>query len=309
MSDLFQYKALFAGLGGLLVLSLVFFIFSIFSVRKIRQEAEEDWAYQVSENMQDLRLNKEGYVRAFTKVHAPRKLKYLSGMLAALALLTLPAFALIERALHYLWILSGQSRVFEPPFLVWQFFVYFSILAVWISIASFFHRRYHRTSPGTMRDVLISEHEKFTPDKPLIVGPNPARLAATDYGENGREALRIVFEDALRLTRQANKSWQDTEFVYDQYSDGSDMVIQVFLPNEQGQYIHDIHPFFFPGKFARADDKPRHFLVLRVLPNPYKALEMVRTSGLDLIKSSGGKTERICSFSLPFLDIYMYRGN
>ncbi len=309
MTDLLQDKSLFLALGGMLALAAILYVTSLVLTRKIRREAEDDWDYQVRENMQDLRLDRDGYIRAYTTVHAPRKLRYIAGALAALALLAIPAFTLIERFLHYVWIWSGQSRVFEPPFLVWQFSIYFSILAFSISVVWLFHRRYYLGLPGQMRDALIRERMEFIPDKPLIVGPNPAQLDVRDYGADGRESLRVLFEDALELTRSIHENWAGSGYVRDTYSDGSDMVIEVYMPDENGRFNPATHPFFFPGKFARANDKPRHFLVLRLLPDPYKACQIVLSSEQKLTKTSGGERSRVCSLSLPYLDIYIYQSH
>jgi len=56
-----------------------------------------------------------------------------------------------ERGLNFIYNLSGQSRVIEPGYLVWQFFLFFGMIAVWVSIAYFVAKRYHRKAPGNLQ--------------------------------------------------------------------------------------------------------------------------------------------------------------
>ena len=47
------------------LLALVFALRTWVTSKNLEQEARGDWAYQVSENMQDLRLTEEAFVRAY----------------------------------------------------------------------------------------------------------------------------------------------------------------------------------------------------------------------------------------------------
>lgn len=170
MQAFLQNPVLAWGLFGLLAVAGFFAVLARIQANKIKQEAQADWAYRVREDMQDLRVGQDGYARAYCAAHTPRKAKTIAKILAALALLTVPAFALIERVLHYIWMWSGQSRVFEPPFLVWQFSIFFSILACWIAIIAFFLRRHYRHSPKLMRDLLLEERQLYTPKKSWLSG-------------------------------------------------------------------------------------------------------------------------------------------
>jgi hypothetical protein len=69
------------------------------------------------------------------------------------AILIITPFAMIgfEAGLNLMYNLSGQSRVIEPGFLVWQFFLFFGIIAVWVGIAYLSARHYHRNAPGSLQ--------------------------------------------------------------------------------------------------------------------------------------------------------------
>jgi len=47
--------------------------------------------------------------------------------------------------------LSGQNGVIEPGYLVWHFFLFFGMSAVWVTIACHAAKRYHRTAPGSLQ--------------------------------------------------------------------------------------------------------------------------------------------------------------
>ncbi len=308
MAFLKQNPWFFAALAFLMLLAGVFYGLHRIARRKILAEAEADWAYRVRENMQDLRVDRTGYVRAFTRAHAPRKTKYIAMALASLALLTLPAFAVLERVLFYIWRATLPSRVFEPPFLVWQFSIFFGILISWVGIVGYFVRRYHKRAPKLMRDELLIERSFYTPDKALIVSPNPGHLNVEDYGVDGLEKLSHVFENVLGLTKTENMNWAGSQHHCLSFSDGGEARINLHFPAAGQQFSQTTHPFFFKGVFARADDKPRKVTVLRIVENPWQALQAVRKSGLKLEKSSGRENSRMCSFVLPHLEVFLYRG-
>ena len=57
------------------LLAITFALRMYFISKGLEQEARNEWAYQVSENMQDLRLTEDAYVRAYMKINAPRDRK------------------------------------------------------------------------------------------------------------------------------------------------------------------------------------------------------------------------------------------
>ena len=135
-------------LAAIAVLAAIFGLRTWLAYRRLTAEAEAEWDYQVSENMQDLRLTKTAFVLAYRKVNAPRTSLYFASAFAAILLLTPIAFGLINFGLYGIWKLTDESRVFEPGYLVWEFSIFFALIAVWALIGANVARRYHRNAPG-----------------------------------------------------------------------------------------------------------------------------------------------------------------
>ncbi len=309
MAGVFRDIPFFGGLVVVAILMAVFALRTWIQARKLEQEAQEEWAYRVSENMQDLRLTKDGFVRAYTKVHAPRGSKYIAMTLAAVLVLTIPAFALLQLAIHGIWQISGQSRTFEPPFLVYQFFIFFGIIGLWIGLIGWFTKRYYRLAPGLMRDELIYERAGFIPTAKLTVGPNPVQLDVRAFGKNTAKARKVgqtIFADALGLGKQTDKNWHNSGHGCDVYSDGSEMAINIHFPAKGGEFDQESHPFFFAGKFARHDDKQTRYTIIVLSPDAYAAFEKIKATGIVMNKITGSKTSRMCSFSSANMDIFIY---
>lgn len=125
--------------------------------RAVAKDAEADYTYKFSEGMLDKRLSREGYIRAYKRYNNPRSTAFVGIGMASILLLTVPAMLLIQFIYENVWQLSGQSRMFEPGFLVWQFVLFFSILGIWTTIGYLTARRYHRFAPISLRDEILKE--------------------------------------------------------------------------------------------------------------------------------------------------------
>jgi len=132
-------------------LALIFGVRSFLGWRRVRRDAREDYEYKRSNGMVPDNLDQETYERIYRRVHGPRGPLHVAG--AMIAILGVTPFAMwgFERGLNLIYNLSGQSRVIEPGFLVWQFFLFFGMIAVWVSIAYFVAKRYHRNAPGNLQ--------------------------------------------------------------------------------------------------------------------------------------------------------------
>ncbi|MBL4854170.1 MAG: hypothetical protein JKY25_08030 [Robiginitomaculum sp.] len=293
---------------GLVVVSILAAIFALrtwLQTRRVAQDAQADWDYRVSENMQDLRLTQDAYVRAYTKVHAPRAAKYITMTLTAVLVLTVPAFTLLQLAMHGIWQISGQSRTFEPPFLVYQFAIFFGIIGLWIALIGWFTKRYYRDAPGLMRDELIYERAGFMPDAKLTVGPNPTHIDCLVFSENtvdGRKISQIIFANALGLTQKTDDNWQDSGQICDVYSDGSGMNVHIHASTSEEGFNKDTHPFFF----TRDYDKEIRYTIIVLSPDAYGVFDEIRGTGIQMDKITGSKTSRMCSFSCGKMDIFIY---
>jgi len=310
----------FWGLVALAVLAAVIGLRAWVLSKNLAQEAEQEWDYQVSENMQDLRLNKEGFVRAYTKVHAPRGWKLTALAIATLVGLSVPAFALIQFILFKVWRdnlnevskmpqFKGRLEVISDPVLVWQFSIFMSVIIFWVLVVGWFIRQYYKGAPGLMRDALIFERAGFTPQAKLTVGPNPAHFDAREFNsgdQQGREVLAEIFTEALGLNKRTEPNWQGCGHDCDIYSSGTDMEICVHIEVNESEFTQDTHPFFFAGDFARHDDKPFLYTVISQAPNAYAAFEKTRATGIEMNKSSATKTSRHCDFTSSTLEVFIY---
>jgi hypothetical protein len=293
-------------LAAIAALAVIFGLRTWLAYRRLTAEAEAEWDYQVSENMQDLRLTKTAFVRAFRKVSAPRASLYLAGGLAAILLLTPIAFGLINLGLYGVWKASGESRVFEPGYLVWEFSIFFAIIAIWALIGANVARRYHRNAPGLMRDELIYERAGFMPKKRLTVGANPAHIEADTKGGASRADYRKIFEGALGLNCTTEKGWNGTPHDCDIYGDGSEMKICVHSPAGGTEIGAATHPFFFETAHAREDDIQTRYSLIFLISRAHDAFEKIAKHGLPMSDIVGGETSRLRSFSHETLDVFLY---
>jgi len=314
----------------LVVLGLIALIFAVrayLGYRRLPAEAADDWDYQVSQNMQELRLTKQAYVRAYKKVNAPRGALYIACVFAAIVVLTPLAFALINSVLWSLWSASGdpieiklgagnikesvESLTYEPGNMVWGFFTFFGILGIWAFIAAMAARRYYRNAPGLMRDELIYERGGFHPTTPLTVGANPAHVDASNLPAADSKPLRDIyaemFEVALGLSRETDKNYAGSGHSCDIYSDGSGMQICVHIRKKgSAEFGQDTHPFFFKDEFAREDDKENKYTIIALLENAQQTFTKVKKTGITMDKITGSDTSRMRSFQHENLEIFLY---
>ncbi|MBL4870247.1 MAG: hypothetical protein JKX72_04775 [Robiginitomaculum sp.] len=289
-------------LAVLAVLSLVSGGRAWFSYRKLTQDAQADWAYQVAHNMQDLRLSEQSFVNVYRKVNAPRLPLYLAIGSALILGLTPIVLGLLNVLLWGLWRLNDSSRVFEPGYLVWEFFIFFGLIAFWALIGASVARRYHANGPGLMRDELIAARQDFQPTQPLIIGPNPAHILAN----SNLEAYKKMFVDALGLRHSQDKNWQGLGHICDMFTDGSDMQICVHNLSNDAAFDKATHPYLFAHTHAREDEDAIRFTIIRQMQNINTAFERIAGLGLELEKITGHKTSKMRSFSHKNIDAFLY---
>ena len=289
-------------LALLAVLALLFGGRAWFSYRKLTQDAQVDWAYQVDHNMQDLRLSEQSFVNVYRKVNAPRLPLYLAIGSALIFGLTPIVLGLLNVLLWGLWKLNGSSRVFEPGYLVWEFFIFFGLIALWALIGASVARRYHANGPGLMRDELIAARQEFHPTQPLIIGPNPAHILVN----SNLDIYKEMFVDALGLRHSQDKNWQGLGHVCDVFTDGSGMQIYVHSLPKDADIDHVAHPYLIAHTHAREDDEVTQFTLIRQMQNINTAFERIAGLGLELEKITGHKSSKMRSFSHKNIDVFLY---
>lgn len=133
------------------VLALIFGVRALLAWHRVGRDAQEDYAYKKSNGMVPDTLDRESYQRIYRKAYSPRGLMHVAGAMIAILIATPIAMFIFEPFLNWIYNLSGQSRVIEPGYLVWQFFLFFGMIAVWVTIAYYIAKRYHRTAPGSLQ--------------------------------------------------------------------------------------------------------------------------------------------------------------
>jgi len=161
-------------LWAVVLLALIGLLYSLrayIGFRDVARDAEEDYDYKQERRMLDGRLSRDGYIRVFKRLHNPRRPAYIATGIFAILVLTWPIMGALSVLLEQLYQLSGQNRVFEPGFLVWQFFIFFGIIFSWTAISYTIARRYHLHAPGTPQyemDQEAKEEKTGQRDKPVI---------------------------------------------------------------------------------------------------------------------------------------------
>jgi len=147
-------------LGMVALLALIYGVRAFIGYRKVAQDAQTDYDYRSGENMLPKHITHDGFIKAYKRHNNPRGSAYMAAGLSAILILTAPALMIIQFLLHQLWLLNDKSRVFEPGFLVWQFFIFFAIIAVWAGIAYITALKYHAGSSISLEDELAKKTGK-----------------------------------------------------------------------------------------------------------------------------------------------------
>lgn len=135
-------------LGGI---ALIFGVRAALGWRQVRSDARADYEYKLANGMMPDTMDRETYEQIYRRVYNPRGPIHVAGAMLAILVVTPIAMLVFEAALNFIYNLSGQSRVIEPGFLVWQFFLFFGMIFVWVGIGYLAARRYHQTEPGSLQ--------------------------------------------------------------------------------------------------------------------------------------------------------------
>jgi len=154
----FLGNSIFWFLGLILVIGLLYGLRAFLTWQTVKRDAVNEYELRAANSV--LSIKREAYINAYKRTYAPRRMAYISGALLAVVIFTWPAMAIIQYALHGLWVLSDRSIDIEPGFLVWMFMIFFAILAVWASIVFVAARLYHRRAPLNFERELDRERRE-----------------------------------------------------------------------------------------------------------------------------------------------------
>ena len=132
-------------------LALIFILRALFAWLQVRRDARADYDYKHANDMVPDAVDQDAYEQIYRRVYSPRGPLHVAGAMLAILIVTPLAMIGLEVGLNLIYNLSGQSRVIEPGFLVWHFFLFFGMIAVWVGIAYLAARHYHRKAPGSLQ--------------------------------------------------------------------------------------------------------------------------------------------------------------
>ena len=141
-------NGIFLALPALIALvAVINGIRAVVGYRIVRAEAAGEYDSRLSRGLVNTQLGRERFERAYIRAHAPRAQAWTALGLGAVVVLTVPALLVMDMFMTLVWRLSGESRTFEPTFLVYQFGIFFGVIALWALIGYLAARAYHRSAP------------------------------------------------------------------------------------------------------------------------------------------------------------------
>lgn len=150
MTDLISSPLWFI-LGLLALIATFHSVKAVLGYLAVAKDAESDYQYKTERAMVPMKLPKESYLAIYKRVNNPRGSAYVAGGLWAILLTTPILFFVLGWILNAIYNLSGQNRVIEPGYLVWQFMLFFLVVMIWAGIAYAVARHYHRHTPGSLQ--------------------------------------------------------------------------------------------------------------------------------------------------------------
>jgi len=145
------------------LLGLAAFIYSLrafIGYRAVTTDSLAEYEYRKSKGMVPDALSRDGFLRAYRRTNNPRYLLFTAMALIAILALTPIIFILLERILQFFYDSSGQSRVIEPGYLVWQFLIFVATMGSWAGIGWTSARFYHGNAPGNFEMEVAKELER-----------------------------------------------------------------------------------------------------------------------------------------------------
>ena len=111
--------------------------------RRVREDSRAEHAYRAAEGMVGGELPYEDFESAYMRANGPRSLAFMAIGFGAIVFLTFPILRVADLLMKGVWRLSGEDRTFEPTFLVYQFGIFFLVIASWAAIGFLTARAYH----------------------------------------------------------------------------------------------------------------------------------------------------------------------
>lgn len=118
---------------------------------QVRSDARSDYAYKSEQKMIPRGLKQADYEKIYMRVYGPRSQTYMFAGIMGILIGSPIAMYILQQGLNMAYHMSGQNRVIEPGYLVWQTLIFFSLIFVWVGIGYVVARIYHRNTPGNLQ--------------------------------------------------------------------------------------------------------------------------------------------------------------
>lgn len=126
----------------------------VYRWRQAAEGARLEWARRVAEGERPAGVDEAKFARIFQRVHGPRAQVYILLALGGAIAVTPLAFSLLGLGWRLVWIATGKPESYADGTLIWQFFLFFGVIACWAGVAALFARRYHAKRPGDLDQEL-----------------------------------------------------------------------------------------------------------------------------------------------------------
>ena len=147
----------------LIILALVLLIWGGFLLREWQQTkrfaSEVMRAHQEHGDLPES-ASEEEFVKAYVKAEGPRAGTYLFGCAVFLAILLAPFMNFVNFIWRLLWRAAGYPPVFQTGTLFHTFMMFVLIMGFMIAVLAFAMRRYHMTTPPTLKKVIRNMGQK-----------------------------------------------------------------------------------------------------------------------------------------------------
>ena len=136
---------------ALVLIALIFVIQLVLRWAALRREAREEWVDLSTNTPEQVSgVREEDFHRAYLRTHGPNGATLAAAVVGLNAALTPFALVVLMSVWHAGWIANGRPPMFSETTLVWQFYLFFGLIAIWGGVAFWFARVFHRRGRVTL---------------------------------------------------------------------------------------------------------------------------------------------------------------
>ncbi|MCG8441243.1 MAG: hypothetical protein MI723_05465 [Caulobacterales bacterium] len=118
----------------------------------LAREAREEWTYRtVHRSAEMVGADERGFIRGYLREHGPVGATLAVTVVAVNAALTPATLAGLAGLWRAGWIAQGKPAMFSDTTLVWQFYMFFGLIAAWVLVAWLAARAFYARRAGPRR--------------------------------------------------------------------------------------------------------------------------------------------------------------